>query len=213
MTEPVISPSTMVGQYNATLPTYTDGQPSYAQTDSRGRMLAVISNPATAPVLVSGASYASIVSFNRTNDTNVYAANDVIGPATGSTAAQTFASIGPAAGGEVIITTVQFEIDITAVVSGMTSFILYLYSVTPPSALGDNAAWDLPSGDRASFLGYVPLGVPVDLGSTLYVETTQINKQVTVPSGGSLFGYLVTVGTWTPAASSPFKITLHAAGF
>lgn len=152
----------------------------------------------------------SSVTLTRTNDTNVYAANDVIGAATGSTAALEFASIGPVRGGEVIITKALLEVDITAVVSGMTSFRLYLYSATPPSALGDNTAWDLPAGDRATFLDYIDLGAPIDLGSTLYVQTPQVNNQITVPAGGSLYGYLVTIGTWTPAASTVFKITLKS---
>ena len=108
-----------------------------------------------------------------------------------------------------MITTVELEIDVTAVPSGMTSFNLHLYSVTPPSALGDNAAWDLPSGDRASYLGYISLGTPVDVGSTLYVQTTQVNKHVKL-AGTSLFAYLVTVGAYTPSASVVKKITLHA---
>jgi hypothetical protein len=53
----------------------------------------------------------------------------------------------------------------------------------------------------------------VDLGSTLYVETLQVNKQVSMPgNGGTLYGYLVTIGAYTPAASSVFKITLHSIG-
>jgi hypothetical protein len=167
-------------------------------------------------VVISG--YSSVVSLARTTDTTGYTANDVIGIGTGSglttagAAALTFTNIGPAAGGEIIITTVKLEIDVTAIPSGMTSFRLYLYNVTPPSALVDNNAWDLPSGDRASYLGYVDLGTVVDLGSTLYVETNGYNKQVTVASGGSLFGYLVTNGTYTPAASVVKVITLHATG-
>lgn len=156
--------------------------------------------------------FASSVSFPRTADTNAYTANDVVGAATGSSAALEFDAIGAAAGGESLITTAQLEIDVSSIPSGMTSFRLYLYSVTPPSALGDNAAWDLPSGDRASFLGYVDLGSPVDLGSTLYVETYSINKQVTVPAGGKLFGYLVTNGGYTPGSAANFKIKLHATG-
>ncbi len=39
MTEAVINPSTMVGQYNATPPTYTDGQSTVVQTDASGKML------------------------------------------------------------------------------------------------------------------------------------------------------------------------------
>lgn len=160
-------------------------------------------------VLENSAALSVAVSLTRTNDTNAYNAGDVIGAATGSTAALEFANIGPN-GGEIMLTTAELEIDVTAIPSGMTSFRLYLYSVTPPSALGDNAAWDLPSGDRASFLGYVDLGTPVDLGSTLYVQTTQINKHVKLASA-SLFAYLVTIGGYTPSAQAVKKITLHAA--
>ena len=152
--------------------------------------------------------YSAAVSLTRTNDTNVYAARDVIGAATGSTAALTFPTMGPSAG-RIMVTSAQLELDITAVISGMTSFTLYLYNVTPPSALGDNAAFDIPSGDRASFLGKISLGTPVDEGSTLYVETNGINKQFKL-SGTSIFAYLVTEGTYTPAASSVFVVTLHA---
>lgn len=163
--------------------------------------------------VVTGLSFASVVTVTRPNNTDAYGANDIIGAATGSTAALTFLNVGPSTRTEALITTVQFEIDITSVPSGMTSFRLYLYSITPPSALGDAATFDLPAGDRASFLGYVDLGTPVDIGSTLYVETTQVNKQITMPgNGGILYGYLVTAGAYTPAASSVFKITLHSIG-
>lgn len=161
------------------------------------------------PVSVASRGYASAVTLTRTADTNAYAANDVLGAATGSTAALTFASIAPAAG-EIMITSASLEIDASAVISGETSYRLYLYNVTPPSALGDNTAWDLPSGDRASFLGYIDLGTPVDLGSTLYVQTDSINKQITT-LGTSIFGYLVTIGTYTPTSARVHKITLHAA--
>lgn len=172
-------------------------------------------SPAGPVQSVQGAGYVSSVTLARTADTTPYNAGDVIGidnAGSAGVAALTFANIGPAGGGPVFITTARFEIDITAVISGMTSFRLYLYSVTPPSALLDNAVFDLPSGDRASFRGYVDLGTPVDLGSTLYVETLQINKQVVVPAGGSLFGYLVTNGAYTPASGSVFKIVLHSIG-
>lgn len=172
----------------------------------------------TDSVSIKSQGYISALSITRTADTAIYTANDVIGIGTGGglttpgAAALTFANIGPAAGGEIMLTTAKLEIDVTAIPSGMTSFRLYLYSVTPPSALVDNNAWDLPAGDRASFKGYVDLGSPVDLGSTLYVETNGYNKQITVPVGGSLFGYLVTNGGYTPAASVVKKITLHATG-
>lgn len=214
-----MSSQPLVGEFNTVPSTVGSGQKPLIQTDAQGRLLVggagAAGTPAGGVQSIQGFGYSSVVSFARTADTNVYAALDVIGinnAGSPGAAALTFAGIGPAGGGEVIITTAQFEIDIAAIVSGMTSFVLYLYNVTPPSALVDNNAWDLPAGDRASFVGYVPLGAPVDLGSTLYVLTTQINTQFTVPSGGSLFGYLVTVGTWTPASGSVFKTTLKAVG-
>ena len=147
-------------------------------------------------------------SFARTADTNAYAANDVLGAATGSTAALTFSGMGQP-GTRIMVTSVELEIDLAAIPSGMTSFRLYLYDATPPSALGDNAAWDLPSGDRANFLGYVDLGTPVDLGSTLYVRTDIVNAQFKL-RGTDLFGYLVTNGAYTPASATVYKPTLHA---
>jgi len=167
-------------------------------------------NPGRVPVFLVGSAYGASLTLTRTADTNAYTAGDVIGPATGSTAAQVFPNMGPAAGGEILLTSVSLQVDISAVISGMTSFRLHLYSATPPSALGDNAAWDLPSGDRDSYLGYVDLGVPVDLGSTLYVEVNSVNKVITLASG-TLYGYLQTIGGYTPGSADVFRIKLHAA--
>lgn len=145
----------------------------------------------------------SIVTF--TCGTVAYAASDAVGVGGGNAALQ-FATIGAA--GEWLLTSAALEIDTTALISGETSYRLYLYNVTPPSALADSAAWTLPSGDRASFLGVVPLGTPVALAaSTLYVEVNGVNKQITL-AGASLFAYLVSDGAYTPTARV-FKLTLH----
>lgn len=151
-------------------------------------------------------AYTRSVSITRTNDTNAYTANDVIGAATGSTAAIEFQPIGPA-GTSIRIIGSELEVDATGLISGEAAYRLHLYSVTPPSALGDNAAFDLPSGDRASYLGYLDLGTPIDLGSTLYVQAEQA-KDVRLATD-SLFGYLVTIGAFTPAAQTVRKVTLH----
>ena len=158
-------------------------------------------------VMIASSGYSASVNITRPADTTAYTAGDVVGAAT---AALSFANIGPTAVGQILITSVQLEIDVTAVPSGMTSFRLHLYNVTPPSAYADNAVWDLASGDRASYLGYVDLGSPVDLGSTLYVRNDGVNAQFT-PLSTSIFGYLVTNGAFTPAASTVMKITLHSA--
>ena len=126
--------------------------------------------------------------------------------------AQEFINIGPIVGGPIMIVSCSLLIAHTAVISGETSYRLHLYNVTPPSAHADNAAWDLPSGDRAGYLGYVDLGTPVDVGSSLWVETHGINKQIMVlgsAGGGNIWGELVTNGGFTATANDRV-VTLHA---
>lgn len=160
----------------------------------------------TNQLTIKTAAYTSSAVITRPANQTPYTANDVVG------GALTFANIGPAVtvgGQNLMITGVQLECDIAAVPAGMVNMRLYLYNVTPPSALADNAAWDLPSGDRASYLGYVDCGTPVDLGSTLYVEANNLNKLL-LAAGSSIFGYLVTIGGYTPNANSEvYKVTLH----
>jgi hypothetical protein len=168
-----------------------------AGTAATATRVTYASDGATIPV--AGLAYSPTVTV--TPAAGAYGAGDVL------QGALTLASAGPTGGGKTVILGARLLIPITAVPSGMTTFTLHLYSITPPSALADNAAWNLPSGDRASYLGFVNLGTPVDLGDTLYVETNSINKPLTVPSGGSVFGYLVTVGAYT-ATNVGYVVTL-----
>jgi hypothetical protein len=143
------------------------------------------------------------VSTQRPNDTTAYTAGDVVGGVI------TFPTMAPAAGGEIVITSAMLRINDTALISGEASYRLHLYSATPPSALADNAPWDLPAGDRSVYLGYVDLGTPVDVGSTLYVKTDQINAQMKA-AGASLFGYMVTNAAYTPSAQRVYLPELHS---
>lgn len=144
----------------------------------------------------------SSVTFTRPADTTAYTANDVVGA---TLAALEFVAMGR---NGVIITSAELEVDAAAVIASEASYTLHLYNVTPPSALADNAPHDLPSGDRASYLGSIVLGTPVDIGSTLYLGTDGYNKQVTL-LGSSIFAYLVTAAGFTPTASRVYKITMH----
>ena len=142
--------------------------------------------------------------ITRPGNINPYAAGDVLGGAC------TFVGASKP-GASLLITSAQLELDFSSVPAGMTTFRLYLYSVVPPSALGDNAAFDLEAGDRASFLGFVDLGSPVKIGSTLYCEVTNVQKQIKTASA-DVFGYLVTAAGFTPASNSEvYKVTLHTA--
>ncbi len=148
--------------------------------------------------VMSGQGYTTSATF--TPAAAAYLANDIM------EGAKEFALAGPS-GKNIRILSAELEVDHTAIISGETTYRLYLYSVTPPSALADNAAFDLPSGDRASFLGYLDLGAPIDIGSTLYVQTSGLDKDVLL-AGTSLFGYLVTVGAFTATAAAR-KVKLH----
>lgn len=99
------------------------------------------------------------------------------------------------------------KIGVTAVPSGQTSYTLRCYSVTPPSAQADNAAWTLASGDLASYRGTIALGTPVDLGDGLYVETLYINKEIRLV-GSSFWGVLLTDGAFT-STTAVRSVELH----
>lgn len=163
--------------------------------DSSGNPVASSTNPN----YTRGLSYASSATY--TPAAAAYTANDVIATA------QEFTAIGPASS-EIIITSTSFQIADTAIISGQTSYSLALFSITPPTAFADNDAFDVVAANRASFLGLLPLGTPVDLGSTLRIDQDGINRQISVPASASLFGLLVTIGGYT-ALVKAYTVTLH----
>ena len=110
-------------------------------------------------------------------------------------------------GSSIRILTSSIKIDATAVISGETSYTLHLYTVTPPSAQANNAAWTLASADLPYYAGSIALGTPVDLGAALYVKTGGINLDIKMVSD-TLYGSLVTVGAFTAAAVAR-QIRLH----
>lgn len=161
----------------------------------------VATDDAMSAAITADSGFSSSVAITRPADTTAYTANDCVG------GAQTFSSIGPSGGKAVMITGAELLIEASAIISGESNYRLHLYSVTPPGAYSDNTAWDLPSGDRASYLGFVDLGAISDMGSTLYAQAT-IQKPVKL-AGTSVFGYLVTLNAYTPTASRVYNVKLH----
>jgi hypothetical protein len=131
------------------------------------------------------------------------AASHVANDCNGAAGTFAFAAI---SGERVMITDASLEID--GGTAEATAWRLYLYNVTPPSATADDGAWDLVSGDRASFLGYIDLGTAIDLGSTQWVQQSGINRAIKL-AGTSVYGYLVNLTTLTPAAVAHI-VTLNA---
>lgn len=188
--------STMVQGTTANTSVFSGNPVVVAGLDGGSNVSALLTeSDGTLHTVANSTGFNSVVTVTRPANATPYTANDVVG------GALTITVIGPVSK-PVILTTLFLEPQIAAIPAGMTSFRLYLYSVTPPSAIADNAAWDLPAGDRASFLGYVDLGSPADLGSTLFCQAPQQNLQTKLGASTSLFAYLVTNGGFTPAGNS-----------
>jgi hypothetical protein len=150
---------------------------------------------ASNPLPIGQAGYSASASF--TPAAASHTANDVVG------AAAQFSLAAPAGS---LLRIVNATMRVDGSTNETSTWRLHLYNVTPPSALADDAAFDLPSGDRASYLGYFDFAQLVDLGATLFIEATP--AKVIKLSGTSVFGYLVNLTTLTPAAVARV-ITLH----
>lgn len=149
------------------------------------------------------------VAISRPENVTLYTAGDVIGIADAGTPANAGSAIHAFNGvpAKAVIEGVSLMIFLSAVTSGMTSFRLHLYK-TSPTAVLDNAAFDLVAGDRTAYVGYIDIPAPTDLGATLFVQVDQVNKRVSAP-GGVLYGVLQTVGAYTPTSSEDYTLTLR----
>jgi hypothetical protein len=150
---------------------------------------------------VDGTAYAATVSFTRPANVTAYTAGDVIGTGASNDAIYTLTSIG-SSGGYVVVQSIELVLGISAVPSGMTGFRVHFYD-SSPNAAADNSVFDVASGDRAKYLGYIDLPAPVDLGSTCFTQIDYPGKLFKLAaSSTSLFCELQTIGGFTPAANS-----------
>jgi hypothetical protein len=149
-------------------------------------------------------------SVTRPNNTDAYTALDVIGTAVTSTL--TFTDAFLQAGGHFIIMGASLRIDVNAVPSGMGSFKLHLYSALP-TAIADNAAFNLAAADRDKYLGSIELDTPTDLGDTIYTQKDNINmKRKLATDSTTIYGVLQTVNAFTPSANTVKTVKLHIVG-
>jgi len=155
----------------------------------------------SASLTVDGTAYAATVSFTRPANVTAYTAGDVIGTGASNDAIHTLSSIG-SSGGYVVVQSIELVLGISAVPSGMTSFRVHFYD-SSPTAAADISVFDVASGDRAKYLGYIDMPAPVDLGSTCFTQIDYPGKLFKLASAStSLFCELQTIGGFTPAANS-----------
>ena len=153
---------------------------------------------------VDGKAYRSTVSITRPSNTTAYAVGGVIGNS--STAIHTLSNAGPN-GGFVLIQSVALMISEAAIPSGMGAFRIHLYSASP-AAIADNALFDLVSGDRSLYMGYVDMPAPQDLGSTIYAQSDYVGRLIKLTSA-NLFVQIETRGAYTPASGSVYELRFN----
>lgn len=146
------------------------------------------------------------VTFTRPANTTAYTALDVVGA---TAAALTFPATS-GIGSPFIIK--SLDVQINQATAAATVFRLHLYSVTPGSALADNAAFDLPAGDQPYYLGYADTASAVDLGVINFATSAVLNKGVMVAESASIFGYLQCITGFTPESGITGTVTIYCEG-
>lgn len=155
---------------------------------------ASVANPF--PVSIAGVSgYSASASF--TPAATSHTAGDAVGAAAQFSLGAPSASLLRIVGASMLVASDTNE---------TSTWRLHLFSVTPPSAVADDAAILIAAGDRASYLGYIDMAQLVDLGDTLFIEGAQ-SKLIRL-TGTSVFGYLSNLTTVTTAAVAR-TVTLH----
>ena len=157
--------------------------------------------------LVAGGSYRSTATITRPANTTAYTAGDVVGD-TGGSAIITLASAGPS-GGFALVQSISLVFSDSVVPAGMGAFRVHLYSVSP-TAIADNAAFDLVSGERDTYMGFIDLPTPQDFGSTVYTQTDYIGRLVKLAAASSsLFAEIETRGAYTPVSASTVSLRIN----
>ena len=156
---------------------------------------------------VDGKAYRTTATITRPSNTTAYTAGDVVGD-TGGSAIISLTAAGPTAG-FVILQSISLVFSDSTVPSGMGAFRVHMYSASP-TAIADNAAFDLLSGDRATYMGYIDLPAPQDLGSTLYTQTDYPGRLIKLAAASTtLFVELETRGAYTPVSASTVSIRMN----
>jgi len=156
---------------------------------------------------VNGKAYRSTATITRPSNTTAYTAGDVVGD-TGGSAIISLTSAGPS-GGFVLVQSVSLVFSDSVVPSGMGAFRVHMYSASP-TAIADNAAFDLVSGDRATYMGFVDLPTPADFGSSLYTQTDYPGRLIQLAAASTtLFVELETRGAYTPVSASTVSVRMN----
>jgi hypothetical protein len=151
--------------------------------------------------LLSDKGVIATASFTRPDDTTAYAINDVVG-----TNAATNVSLAVGAT-SLLITQATLKIKINAVPSGMSGFRLHLFK-SAPTAIADNAAFNIIAADVDNYIGYIQFDLPSDFGDNLFSQSVNLSYPA-LAAVATLFGVLTTDTAFTPASQTVFSLSIR----
>lgn len=129
-----------------------------------------------------------------------------------STIYLTFSAVSNSLGIQVSVIGASLRMDTGTLPTGIGAIKLHLYNAAP-TAIADNAAYDLPAGDRSKYLGYISIPTPIDLGATVWGQADSPNLSCNLAAGSTtLYGILSTDAGWTPESATVFTVTLYTIG-
>jgi hypothetical protein len=143
--------------------------------------------------------YTFTATTTRPNDTAPYAIGDVIGQS--PAANLVFTAAGAPPGANLLITLAEIQTIQASIPSGLGAKRLHLFS-RPPTAIADNAAFDVVAADRPFHLGFIDMPAPVQLGSVHLSQTINpFAMQIVLdPDQNRFWAALQTLGAYTPSA-------------
>jgi len=158
------------------------------------------------PVTVSGSKTGKQASDTITlaHDVGIHSALDVLSTAAGEVLE--FASLGEA-GDLIAILGLRYKYAANAIPTACAGYRLHLYNASP-TAIADNATYNLPSGDLAKYIGSIFIPIPTDLGDECHAQVDNINLTAKLVGTG-LFGILSCVGAETPAIDTVITIIIN----
>jgi len=161
-------------------------------------------NDTNGSLTVDGKAYRVTTAITRPSNTTAYTAGDVVGD-TGGSAILTLSGIGPS-GGFVLVQSAALIFSDNTVPAGMGAFRVHFFS-SSPTATADNAPFDLTSGERAAYMGYIDLSAPQDLGSTIYTQVDYPGRLIKLAAASTtLFAEIETRGAYTPVSASTVEL-------
>jgi len=152
----------------------------------------------------SNAGRQASATITMAHDTAIHGALDVVSTAAGEIMA--FAALGTA-GDMICILGSRVKYAINALPTAHAGYRLHLYNAAP-TAIADNAAFNVIAADAAKYVGYLNISTMVDVGDNCIAFDNNMNHTVKLV-GTALYGQLQCIAAETPTIDAVYTILLN----